>query len=276
MDPVDLPAKRLWNAIRHELDRSLPAWMQVIERFDQVGAVERREAGATCSDDQVFKALLLATLSNSMDWAKVERLLPDLGAAFSGFSLAKYAETSEKEVEPRLLRWFKDQRAGSMTRKQGLMHLAKTARFLREWSTTHGEAENYFLTVLAECGGDPKQGAVALGTPGSSRKLPGLGIPLAAEGLRNMGYDVCKPDRHVCRAVGSFGLVQFRNWSDRTGTKAPNANASEMLGTMATVESLARGAGVRPTLFDTAIWLLCAQMGLRMSNAQLASLVVEW
>jgi len=204
----------------------------------------------------------------------VERVLPELRTAFSDFSLDTYAETSEREVEQRLVRWFEDRRAGSMTLRQSLIGLAKTARLLREWSATHGSAEHYFLTLLAACGADPKRAAVALGTPDSPKKLPGLGVPIAAESLRNMGYDVCKPDRHVCRAVGSFGLVQFRNWPDRAGTKAPAASASEMLSTMAAVESLARGVGTRPTLFDNAIWLLCSQMGLHMSNARLASLVV--
>lgn len=273
MGSVALPAGPLWNAIRHELDRSLRGWMQRIEHFGQVAAVERREAGSGWSDDDVFEALLRAVLTTNTDWARVERVLPELRSAFSNFSLDAYAETSEQEVRRRLVPWFKDRKAGSMTLRQSLMSLAKTARLLSEWSTKHGSADHYFLTLLAANGGDPKRAAVALGTPDSPKKLPGLGVPIAAESLRNLGYDVCKPDRHLCRAVGSWGLVQFRKWPDRAGTKAPAASASEMLSTMTAVESLAREVGTRATLFDNAIWLLCAQTGLRMSNARLASFV---
>lgn len=126
---------------------------------------------------------------------------------------------------------------------------------------------------MASSNGDPKQTAIKLGIPGSAKKLPGLGIPIAAEGLRNMGFDVCKPDRHICRAMGSLCLVRFRRWPDRTGNKRPDATASEMLATMSVVETTARFAGVRPTLLDTAIWLLCARMGLGLRNAQLASIL---
>lgn len=48
-----------------------------------------------------------------------------------------------------------------------------------------------------------------------------MGIPLAAEFLKNLGYDVAKPDRHICRAVGEFGWVEFKSWPDRSGNKAP-------------------------------------------------------
>jgi hypothetical protein len=262
---------RLWGAIRQRLDVELPNWTQLIDHFGQVAAVERREAGLRWSDDEVFEALLRAVLSNSTDWAKIEAVLPELRGIFSGFSLSRYAETTADDVNERLLPWFKARKAGSMTLKRSLIDLARTARILREWSVSHGSAEHYFLHVIASCRDDPKGAAVALSDPGTTVKLPGLGVPLAAEALRNMGFDVCKPDRHVCRALGSFGLVKFRTWPDRDGTKPPQASAGEMLNTMTAVEALARSTATRPTLIDNAIWLMCARMGLYLSNTDLAA-----
>jgi len=66
MGSVALTAGPLWNAIRRELDRSLPVWTQRIEHFGQVAAVERREAGSSWGDDQVFEALLRAVLSTTV------------------------------------------------------------------------------------------------------------------------------------------------------------------------------------------------------------------
>jgi len=238
----------------------------------QVAAVARREAGSHWCDDQVFEALLLAVLSNNTDWAKVVCVLPELRDAFSGFSLAKYAETADQDVD-RFVSWFKHRNAGSMTLRRSLVGLAQTALILRNWSTSHGSAEHYFLDVVDSSRGDLKVAAIALGKKGSTKKLPALGVPIAAESLRNMGFDLCKPDRHVCRAMGSFGRVLFRRWTDRAGTKPPKATACEMLETMTVVETIARIVGAQATFVDNAIWLLCCKSGLHMSNADLESMV---
>jgi len=249
---------KLWNAIRGRLDRCLPEWLRLIDDFGQVAAVKRREAGHRWSDDEVFEALLRAVLSSHTNWAKVERVLPELRDAFFGFGLRRYADTTDDYINCTLVPLFKKHKAGSISLRRNLMGLRETARILSNWSTAHGSAEHYFLDVIKRSMGDPKGAAVALGKTGSAKKLPALGVPIAAESLRNMGFDVSKPDRHVCRAVGSFGLVRFRTWQDRRGAKPPQASAAEMLATMTIVERIGRLVGERPTLIDNAIWLLCA------------------
>jgi len=265
----------LWPAIQSRLDASLPAWPGLIDRLGQVAAVERRERGDSWSNNEVFEALLKAVLSNSTDWAKVEEVLPELEEVFSGFSLLRFAATTDEEIAGQLVPWFLAHKAGSPALRKGLMGLIRTARILQDWSERHGSAEGFFLEALASCGGDPKEAAMAIGTPGTAWKLPAFGVPLAAEGLRNLGFDMSKPDRHVCRAAGAFGLVSFRKWPDRSGTKAPEAGPRELRATMQAVETLARQAGLRPTLLDNAVWLLCARMGLHLSNQELAVLGEE-
>ena len=271
-EPTAARTHALWNSIRDRLDRSLPSWTERIESLGQVAALERRQNNNRWSDDEVFKALLLAVLSNNTDWSKVERIIPELRNQFSDYSLKKYAETTEHDVAERYLPWFQVRRAGSMTLRRALTDLAKTARLLRDWSLAHGSAEHYFLNLVNSLDGDPKRTALELGRTGSRKKLPGLGVPLAAESLRNMGFDLGKPDRHLCRAVGSFGFVQFRKWPQRSGTKPPQSSPTEMLTVMVTIEFLADAIGVKTTFLDNAIWLLCSQSGLHMSNATLESL----
>jgi hypothetical protein len=72
-----------------------------------------------------------------------------------------------------------------------------------------------------------------------------------------------------------FELVQFRKWPDRSGTKPPETNDREKLDTMIAVETLAIRVGARPTFLDNALWLACANMGLHMSNTELAALASE-
>ena len=89
---------------------------------------------------------------------------------------------------------------------------------------------------------------------------------LAAEALKNLGFDVAKPDRHVKRAVASFGLVPARNWSgsDRTVPKTPN------LAVMEAVERIAIAIRKHVVFVDNAIWMLGARSELWLTNGELA------
>lgn len=190
------PPHGLWQRIQTELDTGLPCWRVQIESFGQVAAVERRRAGGRWSDDEVFEALLRSILSSATDWSKVERVLPELRSLFCDFSLARYAAVPVETIGSRFVSWFTDRRAGSMTLRSGLLALRRSAERLATWSQANGSAESYFIQLMDDAGSDPKLAALSLGTPGEY-KLPGLGIPLAAEALKNLGFDLAKPDRHV-------------------------------------------------------------------------------
>ena len=264
----------LWNNIESRLDSSLWEWRDRIDKFGQLAAVEDRSAGQSWSDDEVFKALLMAVLSANTDWSKIERVKEELADPFSGFRLKWYAERSSTEIGDRFLPWFKDRKASSMTLGRSLANLVGTARILLEYSRTHGTADAYFTSLLDRCGGDPKQAALRLGCRGVD-KLPAFGVPLAAEALKNLGFDVAKPDGHVMRAIGSFGLVRFGSWHEargEDGRQPPVPASRDRLAAMAAVEEIANAADNRVALVDNAIWLLCAKSALYLSNRELAAI----
>lgn len=173
--------------------------------------------------------------------------------------------------------WFAARRAGSRSLRANLIGLLGAARRLSDYSTAHGTADGYFTSLMARCDNDPKHVAVRLGESGEY-KLPSLGIALAAEALKNLGFDVTKPDRHVMRALGAFRLVDFTPWTlagtAREPRKAPNPTTRRQRLAMNAVEKLAAAAEQRPTLLDNAIWLLCDRSGkkdgLYLTNMQLA------
>jgi thermostable 8-oxoguanine DNA glycosylase len=107
---------------------------------------------------------------------------------------------------------------------------------------------------------------------GLVHKLPGFGIALAAEFLKNVGYDVAKPDRHVNRALGSFGWVSFKRWSDRNGTQAPEANEDELIAVMQEVARCAQSVSQSACFVDNVIWVLCARSCLHASNEELMTI----
>lgn len=265
----------LWLNIENRLDTTLPGWRSRVDSFDQVAAVKDRAAGRIWSDDKTFEGLLLAVLSNNTDWSKIERIQSELAELFSGFSLKSYAELPVCEVDERILPWFLDRKAGSVTLRRDLVNLIGTARKLFEHSRVHGSAEGYFTSLVRQMGGDPKQAALCLGTSGKD-KLPALGVALAAEALKNLGFDVAKPDRHVKRAVASFGLVPCEDWPGRNGRAAPSfSSRRSCLAVMEAVQDIATAAGRPVVLVDNAIWLLCAKSGLYLTNPELSELACE-
>ena len=262
-----------WSNIEACLDSRHVNWRKRVETFKQVGAVEDRSEGRVWSDDQVFEAVLRAVLSSNTVWSKVERVLADLSELFDNFSLEAYAGHSTTEIDNRFVPWFQGRKAGSMSLRGGLVNLARAARILLRHSDRHGSADDYFTSLVHQCAGDPKQAAIRLGSEGE-HKLPSLGVALAAEALKNLGYDVAKPDRHLMRAVGSFGLVRFNRWKPADGRwgSPKSQSGKKLLQVMTVVEQIADTAE-RPVVFvDNAIWLLCARDEVHLTNAELAEI----
>lgn len=267
--------RTLWNAIEARLDSRLPEWRMRIGEMRQLAAVQARTAGRIWSNDEVFEALAMAVLSAQTDWSKIERVQKDLRNLFSGFRLEWYAELSDAEIGALFPPWFKERRAGSMALEKNLVNLAGAARILSKYSRDRGTADGYFTSLVRDCGGDPKLAAIRLGRPGKD-KLPTLGVPLAAEALKNLGFDVAKPDRHIMRAVGSFGLVTFGRWTQardgRNRRSAPSPNSREQFLAMTAVQNVAETMDERVVVVDNAIWMLCARSGLYLTNSQLAEM----
>lgn len=269
----------LWHSVESHLDSSLLGWRDRAAGFRQLVAVDDRNAGRTWSDDEVFQALVMAVLSANTDWSRIERVQDELSDLFKGFNLESYAALSETEVDDCILPWFTERKASAVALRKNLGNLVGAARILVRYRTTCGRpVDHFFTSLVGRCDGDAKQAALRLGSDGDY-KLPSLGVPLAAEALKNLGFDVAKPDQHVMRAVGSFGLVHFGRWSDerdlRNGRESPVPTPKRQRLAMSAVEEIADAAGQRVVLVDNAIWLLCAKSGLYLTNQQLAKMVRE-
>lgn len=275
MNRTTINHRSLWNAIQACLDSGLPNWRERIEGMGQLAAVERRLAGRPWNDDEVFEALVMAILSAHTDWSKIEQIQGDLAHLFRGFSLKWYAGLTDAQIGKRFPPWFRDRRAGSMALDANLVGLASAARILLEHGKSHGTAESYFTSLVHDCGADAILAALRLGRPGAY-KLPTLGVALATEALKNLGFDVAKPDRHIMRAISSFGLVDFKGpWKtekEKNARAAPNPTTKRQLSAMRAVQEIAEASDNRVVFVDNAIWLLCAKSGLYLTNTELADL----
>lgn len=136
----------------------------------------------------------------------------ELAEVFSNFSLAHYATRSLDDIAAHLVPWFEQRRASSAYLKRMLVFLIAATRRTFPVSTVLQTATS--LPFLHAVGGDPKRFVLALAKDGPD-KLKGLVPALTAEAMKNIGFDVAKPDRHVNRALASFGWMTFAKWRVR-------------------------------------------------------------
>jgi len=262
----------LWLKICQALNAGLPNWQTLILQAGQVTAVEARERGHQFSDNDIFKGIVKAVLSNSTDWSKIERVLPDLDDLFHNFDLHYYSTLNGNDIKNIFMPWFLNRSAGSLTMNRSLTDLISTAQILSGYSNRVGSLEQYFCSLSKMTGNNAINLVCAIGATKGKHKLPALGIPIAAEAMKNIGFDVAKPDRHVNRAVGCFKLVSFSKWPERSQTKSPQPKENELIDVMKIVASFASSIGVRVSFLDNAIWFLCSRSGLYYSNASLSQL----
>lgn len=113
----------IWNNILSIMDSRLPDWKERIKNGGQPSAVEAREKGFRFSDNQIFEGVVKAVLSNSTDWSKVERVLPELKDLFKDFNLSYYSSLSPEAIDQVFLPWFKERSAASLMSKDPLLCL---------------------------------------------------------------------------------------------------------------------------------------------------------
>jgi hypothetical protein len=217
---------------------------------------------------------VLGLLSNSIDWAKIQAVRTHLSEIFLGFSSAEYQKLDDASVG-HLITWFSNHGATLPYNGKSLYTLRQTAGQLCAYSQKYGSLEKFLGDLFRANGADAKRLAVALGSVESVHKLAGLGIPLVAESLKNIGYDLSKPDRHINRAAVCFGMVTFPRWRDRSERNSPTLTQTDVVTVMRAMEKFSRGVGQLATFVDNAVWLLCARSGVWMSNQDLIALAAK-
>ena len=264
----------LWMGIENRLTQEVPNWTGRVYELGQIQAIENRRDGRSWEDDEIFKGLVLALLSGQTEWSRIESNLWELDCIFGGFNIKKFAQSTPSDIRDRIVPSIQKLKAGSPNQERQLMQLIETAKKLHTHSRLNGSVESYFTQLFVACDKDTKKVALELGKYRGNHKLPGFGVPLAAEALKNLGFDVAKADRHVARAAACFGLVEFGDaWKgeeDGYGTPASRNNKINQLEVMKALEDIGRFTGNYCAFIDNAIWLLCA--GTRSGGAHLNNL----
>lgn len=234
-------ATTLVRRLGASLDAVLPHWRRHIEELGQLPLIRARMDGWRPSDAEVVHALLLAFLSAMTDWRRIQESRPELLGLLDGRreprQVAQLSETSLATIE----HWFLERRLGSVLLRRQLFWLRSAATVFVRMQNEGGTVDGFF-----EAAREADQDLVSLlSDQESDWKLPGVGVALAAEFLKNLGYDEFKPDRHTIRMLGPSRLAVC----DRLDPLSVRRHGI----------ALARAAGIPAAELDQMLWLYCAR-----------------
>ena len=207
----------------------------VLERRGQLAAVGRRAAGAQFATRDYVRALVLAWLAGRRPWSSIDPHLEALADVF-------------KDYDPRRLRRAKPallaERVCDLQCGNRAIHLQMEA--LRANLETLARLERDFGSLDAFAASEPPTAiARKLAAPHGPYKLEQVGLSIAREMLRSVGFELAKPTAPIRRLLGP----------DRLGVTTAEAGVQAVA---LTVESLAEDSGRDLTEVDSLLWMFCA------------------
>lgn len=210
--------------------------------------IDRRNAGEKFNIQDHIRAMVYSMISSGAPWKRVEESLDpvtgkitNLDKVFQNYDL----EFLQNQSPDQLIRLIAGCQFQSIYTKAQMESLRTNLSKFLKWEMTYGSIDAYYQTIIE------KEGLLALlkalSAYGSADKLTQLGPALAAEYLRNVGYDMPKPDRHITRILGStcLGLSEKKN-----------AGIEE---TFAIVSGMANQLGKSIAEVDYILWSYCAK-----------------
>jgi hypothetical protein len=260
----------IWSGLIERLEAWDENWKLRVDETAVTGKRQKRTAGEFFLDPEVMEAACLSIFSAQIDWQRIQSIKLALEDEFAQYNVAVLAAWDDADLEEKAI-WFFSRKSGSQGLRANLRRIREIARkFLRMAERGQG-LDAYFSDHLDHLGNDPILLSAAIGTTGEM-KMPGMGVPLAAEFLRNLGHDLSKPDIHIMRAAGCFGFVTYKNWQDRSVRRGPPASLRERVQVMRSMDHFAKEIGVTTTYLDSVIWTACSKSGAWLSNAELTFL----
>lgn len=212
--------------------------------------IERRNKGKRFTLKDHIRAMVYSMLSSGTSWDRVAKDIdPDTKCIIPADEIF-----CDYDVE-RLLVYTTEQLRDavksigcgtSSTRKQMEAILSNNIPQMITMEKENGTIDTYYQKFI-EIDSTLKTLIIVLSTSGSIVKLEQMNIALVCEYLRNVGYDIPKPDRHICRILGS----DYLSLSDKK--TVPPFEAFDI------VVKLAQLTGKPVAEVDYILWSYCAK-----------------
>lgn len=211
--------------------------------------IDKRENGGTFTIQDHIRAMVYSMLTSGASWNRVEpsidietgRVLL-IDEIFYQYDVDTLLNTDPMDLVKRV----KQHKLGTQYIKNQMVALIGTnIGKLQSLEKEYGSVDNFYQEFIVT-DATLKTLVKELSAENKPHKFLQLGEALTAEYLRNVGYDISKPDRHIRRILGSNIL----GCSD--SEIAPIFEAFDL------VAEIARATGKRIAEVDYILWSYCA------------------
>lgn len=235
---------RMNRQLRHNLANN-----QLFEYTHIAKQIERREHGAVFTVADHIRGMVYAMLSSGISWKQVEGGVDEKTGRIIALDEILYNYDTEKllSADPSELRdkikAYKWASQSTLKQMNGLIHT--NIQKLIGFEEKCGSIDAYYQRFIEE---DPTYQSLItnLSKADSQDKFAEMGAALTAEYLRNVGYDMSKPDRHIRRILGSNYLC------------CSDSEVVPVFDAMEIVNQIALLCGRRVAEVDYILWSYCA------------------
>ncbi len=177
------------------------------ENFYIKKQIDRRKAEGNhfkCDVDDCTRAMVYSFLSSQNEWYRVEKKLDKIEVVFSNFNSEKILKQDPKKLAEALVGG--DLNLGTLSTKMQIEALIYNIKKLKDIQQKYKYVSDFYDEIIESKSGLDGYKMLVMRLAQKSKKyddkMEQMGIALAAEYIRNLGYDIPKPDRHIIRILG--------------------------------------------------------------------------
>lgn len=211
---------------------------------------EARKNGQSFTIEEHVQALVYAMLSSQREWDSIEKNIDKINEIFHNFDVFYLKKADPEE----LINKMTGIACGNISIKSQMEALRPNIEQLEKIANENGSIDNYY-NKYTESIDDKWELVTKLSDSKSNYKLKEMGMALVCEYLKNIGIDVAKPDRHVCRIINYIG------WSTiNPEIKGPKKDYSETEQKEAfyICNKIAEQYNITNIEVDAVLWTYCA------------------
>lgn len=198
-------------------------WKQTFTKMQ----IEKRKNGGIFDLSDHIRAMVYSMLSAEKEWYLVQSHIDngDIDTIFKDFCVDSLLQCKAETLTGQI----KDIHCASRLTSRQMEVLNVNINKLIEIEKQYGSVENFYQ-CLCEKDNTCKMLICTLSSVGNPYKLQQMGEALVTEYLKNVGYDICKPDRHICRMLGCdiFGCSDKKEVSVYEALDIMSAIADEL------------------------------------------------
>lgn len=164
--------------------------------------IDKRNGGGSFSINDHIQGMVYSLLSSERGWEKIEDNLEQINTIFLNFDSKRIKVEPAENFEKEILNIT----CGNRRIHYQMQALRDNIEKLELLENQYSSIDAYYQKFIEE-DATLKSLVMALSGEKSKDKIVEMGIPLASEYLRNVGYDIPKPDTHITRILGSKVLA---------------------------------------------------------------------